>query len=284
MKLNLKLYRSSCLLLTLLLTLFRCLSMTALYNPQLGYFQNSILPLAMNVIYVLSAIWFLSAIKLLPKSTIKAEFTPELPHFKWASGTSAVLLIVSLVLVFTRQSNSKFIPLILLTLALSTLFFISVFVKGQKSDMIRAFSSIAFTALFMCILAAVYFDLTIAMNSPHKIIGSFALMASMIFTLCETRIYLGKALSRLHLAMSMLTFTISASMVLSSICYIIGAAPSEFVKNPITLGNTGYILVIAATAVYALSRCFSFTEPTELTELKEQNDALETQAEPSAEE
>ena len=252
--------------------------MTAFYNPQLGYFENSLIPFATNLLYVLSVIWLLSAIKLLPKAALKADFTPELPHFKWASGASAVLLIISLVLVFTRQSSSKFIPLILLTLALSTLFFISVFVKDVKVNIIRAFSSIAFIALFMCILAAVYFDLTIAMNSPHKVMGSFALMASMAFALCETRIFLGKPLSRLHFAMSMVTFTIGASMALSSACYIIVAAPSEFIRNPITLGNTGYMLVIAATALYALSRCFSFAET------DKQNKTADSVAEPTAEE
>ena len=278
MKLNFKLYRSSCLLLTLLLTLLRCLSMTAFYNPQLGYFDNSFLPITMNVIYLLAALWFLSTLKLLPKGALRTDFTPEHSPFKWASGAGAGLLVLALILVFTSQSSSKFTPLILLTLALSTLFFISAFVNDTKIEVVRAFSSIAVIGLLMCTLAAIYFDLAIAMNSPHKVMGSFALMASMIFMLCETRVFLGKPLSRLHFATSLLTFTIGASMVLSSACYIIVASPSVFIKTPIILGNAGYLLVIAAISAYALARCFSFSDTA-----KEQ-DFADSTSEPAAEE
>jgi hypothetical protein len=128
---------------------------------------------------------------------------------------------------------------------------------------IRAFTSIALIASLTIALAALYFDMTIAMNSPHKIHGSFAFMSAMIFALCETRTYLGNPLPRLHLASSLLTFMLGISFALSSVTFLITAAPSPFVTNPIVLGNIGYIGIIIGISAYATARSFTFNNTSE---------------------
>ena len=157
---------------------------------------------------------------------------------------------------FVLGADSKFALIIGIASLVSTLFFIFSLIRIKSSDIIRACASIFIAATPTMILASVYFDMTIAMNSPHKILGAFALMSAMVFSLCETRLYLKKAVPRLHLASALLTFMFGISFALSAIIYIFASQPSKFVSNSIILGNIAYIGIIIGISVYAITRAF----------------------------
>ena len=265
MKNKIKIYCFTCLILTFILTLLRCISLTAFYDTRTGYFNSAFIPTVMNMIYILSSVWCLSTLILIPHSHIETDFTPSFMWMKGASMFSTVLFICSAIFMLVSPTESKFHFINVLTVALSALFFILTIVKNDKSDNIRAFISMALIAALTVILATLYFDMTIAMNSPHKIHGSFVLMSAMIFGLCETRTYLGTPIPRVHLASALLTFMLGISFTLSAIIYLFTAQPTEFVSNPVILGNVGYIGVIMGISVYAISRCFAF-ESKEITQ------------------
>ena len=272
MKNKVKTYCFSCLILALILTLLRCISLTAFYDTQTGYFNSSFIPTVMNVIYTLGVVWCLSTLVLIPKAQIETEFTPNSVCLKGASAFSAAMFIFSILYMSVSQTASKFGFAITLTAAISALFFVFAFAKKEIYGKIRAFASILLVAAFTVILATLYFDMTIAMNSPHKIHGSFVLMSAMIFGLCETRTYLGTPIPRVHLASPLSTSTLGISSTISTVAYILFANPSKFVSNPVILGNLGYIAIIMGISVYAIARCFTFENTN--TEKAEENNGL----------
>ena len=255
MKSKVKIYCNTGLILTLILTLFRCVSLAAFYDVDLGYFNGGFVPTMMNAIYFIASAWCLSPIVLLPKSQIRAEFTPSTAHFKGASVFAAVLFLLSSTAFFGTRKLAVFTVALVI---ISALFFISTLFNKESLKTARAFLSIAVILTLIISLAKLYFDMTIAMNSPHKLLGSFSFMAAMVFMLCEVRVYLGKQLPRLHLAASLLTFLLGISFSFSALSFLFAAAPRPFVTNPIVIGNFGYIGIIAGISVYALSRSFSF--------------------------
>lgn len=260
MRNKVKIYCFSSLILALILTLLRCVSLTAFYDAQIGYFNSAFIVTLMNALYVIGSLWCISALIFIPKASIETKFTPSSVWEKSASMFATVLFLFSAVSIFTASNSSRFGLAIALSVLISASFFILTVPKSKTAENIRAFASIAIVATLTIILASLYFDMTIAMNSPNKIHGSFVLMSAMIFALCETRTYLGKPLARIHLASALLTFTLGISFSVSAVAYIFTSHPSAFASNPVILGNIGYVGIIIGISVYALSRSFTFTD------------------------
>jgi hypothetical protein len=261
MKNKVKTYCFTCIVLTLILTLLRFVSLTTFYDVQTGYFNSAPVPKIMNAIYFLGATWCLSTLILIPRSQIETKFAPNSVYVKGASVAAAIIFMISAVCICTADTAPKLQTLCAVFSAISALFFLSSISDKEVIIKVKAFLSIALIASLTIILATVYFDMTIAMNSPHKIHGSFVLMSAMILALCETRAFLGNPMPRLHLATALLTFMLGVSFALSAVIYLFTVhQPSHFVATPIVLGNLGYIGIITGISVYAISRCFSFDE------------------------
>ena len=261
MKNKTKTYIASALLLTLTLTFLRVISLAAFYDSGVGYFKPSLIPLVMNGLFALAAAWCLSSIFTVKAGEIETVSAPQSLPMQCSSIFAFVLFVFASLSVIAGRGGAKAPLICALTLLLSSLFFIIPLAKQSKLEGVRSFLSIAPIAAFVIILASLYFDITITMNSPHKVLGSFALMSAMVFSLCETRIYLDKPLHRLHFAFSLLTFVLGIPYVLSSAIFLLTAKPSAFVTNPIVLGNIGYVCAILGISVFAIARAFGFTQP-----------------------
>ena len=258
MKNKIKTYRLTVILLTLVLTVSRFVAMTVFYDAQIGYFNQNFFTSAITALFVLSGLWCLSPLVLVPRNQIGTQFTPNTVFPKAASAFSAVLFIFAAFSTFLQIAPSKIELATAIFTAISAFFFIFSIATFKSSEKARAFISIALAIALVLTLATIYFDMKVAMNSPHKIAGIFAIMSAMILTLCETRTYLGAPLPRLHFASALLTFLIGASTAVSSVIYVATANPTAFASTPILLGNGGNIAVIVGISAYALARCFTF--------------------------
>ena len=267
MKNQIKTYRLTVILLTLVLTISRLIAMAVFYDAQIGYFNSGFFAFAVTALFVLGGLWCLSPLVLIPQNQIKTQFTPNTIFIKSASAFAAVLFIFAALGTFSQTVLSKIELAVALFTAVSALFFIFAIISFASSEKIRAFISIALAIALVLTLATIYFDMKVAMNSPHKISGIFAIMSAMVFTLCETRTFLGTPLSRLHFASALLTFLIGTSTAVSSVIYVATTNPSVFASTPILLGNSGNIAVIIGISVYALARCFAFEYNSKETEV-----------------
>lgn len=265
MKINLKTYCISALALTAVLSVLRTLSLFFSYNTSVGYFNRSFLSVFTAALFIIGALWCLSPLVAIPRGEISTKLTPDSIPLKAVSAYSAVVVLLSGVLMAMTAGMSPIEKLGAIFAIISTLFFIFTIATKEKLEIVRAFSSIILVVALVSVLASVYFELTIAMNSPHKILGSFALMSAMLFVLCETRIYLArfdaqKATPRLHFALSLTSATLGLPFVISATVYRLASGQSDFVTGAAILGNIGYIGIISAISVYAAARCFTFTE------------------------
>ena len=257
---KIKVYCLSAVVLTFILTVLRCLSLFFAYDTSVGYFDRTFLSGFTTALFVIGALWCLSPLVLIPRESITSEFSPDTVSFKAMSAYSALVTLLASFAMITAGDTRLIEKIGIITTVLSTLFFVFGILKKDIFRTVRAFLSIVTVSSFVCILASVYFDMTIAMNSPHKIMGGFALMSAMIFGLCETRIYMQKAMPRLHFAFSLLTLMLGFPFAGSSIFYRLISDSSEFVTNATVLGNIGYIYAIIAISVYAAARCYNFRE------------------------
>lgn len=257
---KIKVYCLSAVVLTFILTVLRCLSLFFAYDTSVGYFDRTFLSGFTTALFVIGALWCLSPLVLIPRESITSEFSPDTVSFKAMSAYSALVTLLASFAMITAGDTRLIEKIGIITTVLSTLFFVFGILKKDIFRTVRAFLSIVTVSSFVCILASVYFDMTIAMNSPHKIMGGFALMSAMIFGLCETRIYMQKDMPRLHFALGLLTLMLGFPYAGSSIFYRLISDSSEFVTNATVLGNIGYVYAIMAISVYAAARCYHFRE------------------------
>ncbi len=106
-------------------------------------------------------------------------------------------------------------------------------------------------------LIKVYFDNTVLMTSPNKIINEVALLSAMVYFLGESRIQLSAISHRLYL------FTASAAPVLLTV----SALPNLFMADKISLGKSDSTILYVTEIVFALfmwSRLAAYAKNPEL--------------------
>ncbi len=258
MKSKLKIYCLTALILTAILSALRCLSLFLFYAPELGYFNSSPITSMITALYIASAIWLFSALIFIPKDTVSTEFISDNRVLKSGAAFAAVMFVFAFLSPLINGAKGlKEIFTAVLFLA-SAVFFILSAIGNKSLGSAKAALSLALILSLILELASIYFDMRIAMNSPHTILGSLNIMASMAFFLCETRIHLGKPLPTLHLASGLTAFMFGASYAISSLVYLFVKSPRAFISHPITFGNMGYLSVMIGISVYAITRCFAF--------------------------
>ncbi len=108
-------------------------------------------------------------------------------------------------------------------------------------------------------LIKVYFDNTVLMTSPNKIINEVALLSAMVYFLGESRIQLSTISHKLYL------FTASAAPVLLTV----SAIPNLFMADKISLGKSDSTVLYAIEIVFALfmwARLAAYAKRTDLRE------------------
>ena len=257
MKNKLKIYCLTVAIITAVLTLLRTGALFLSYDTALGYFNSSPVTAIMNALYILGALWAASSLVLLPAGSVECKFIPTEKRHVILSFISGLAFSFSSIFLFA--SSSSFLDTLFAASALiSAFFFAFPYALSNNFPSIRAYLSILSIVAFIGVTASLYFDMTIAMNSPHKIMGSLTLMSAMILMLCETRIFLGKSAARLHFASCLLTFILGTSYSASSLVYLLVTSPSIFIANPILLGNVGHIGIMIGVSIYSAARALTF--------------------------
>lgn len=272
---KIKIYACTAIGLAVLITALRTLCLFFSYDVETGYFNPSPLNTITNILVALAIIGAASARFIFQKDSLCTELCPKHPIFRLSSLCSALITILAAAYISTSGTLGTLGKIALVFTVISTAFYALGVVAKNKLDIYRAFLSIACIVAYIAVLASLYFNMNVAMNSPHKIFGSFALMSSMLLILCETRIYLGVSMPRAHIAFSALTVVFGFSQSLSSFTYILSGV-SQFAATPVVLGNLGYVLLLLAVSVYATARCFAFKVATSSseTETKENENGM----------
>ena len=220
---------------TLAAVIMRTVALLVQFDFKTGYFtQNILISIANYMTVALSVFLFTYAfsarkdIKLLPDFSSPATYVPT-------GLTSAALVFVAISFFTTDRDSSAVLNLIgyitAILALLSAANFIIMSLTENYLDTKRVYLGLS-TVLFLSFYAAfLYFDATLPINSPNKVLDQVAYLFAAVFFLYETRLSMKREKWRLYIAFGFIAAAISAySAIPSLIVYI---ANGKAVSNSI---------------------------------------------------
>lgn len=249
---KLKVYIITALIFTIVAIVLHTILMFAFFDKNIGYFQKGLITSITVSLAVCAIVWFFTTLLFIPKGTMYKEMPKDKLTIKSAYIVCAFLNAFGFLntvfdiskAIKNNQLVDKFHLLYLIFFTLSILYFIGKAFKIFKTDATVFFGFfIVLNATVM--LAQLYFDNNVQMNSPLKITMQIALLFIMLYFLGEFRFDLKKPYPRVYLSVG-----ISASLVClaTSIPHIIAyfadilQSKDYFIKNIYILINGLYIL------------------------------------------
>lgn len=267
---KLRIYYFSALALCLIATVLCCVALFTSYDSAKGYFDASFVVSLLKATVGVAVVLCLTSLFLLPKGELNGMSPATLPvlfpsaYMAIASLSLSAVLFISVggvdLGVFTNflRSFESSVPAIilfvlsgLLFLVATAYFVLNFFVSGEskKLDELHALAGYAVLFASFCLIALSYFDRTVSMNAPGKLLFNLTMIIYMLFMLCELRTLLECAKPRLYFFSGMLTMLFSA---ISSLPWLIALAagklegplyPTYLIYNLFTLGIFAYTAV-----------------------------------------
>ena len=241
---------------------FRTAAVILDFNPITGYFDSKILINIASVIVVASAVLFFTypmvsdgKRKLIASFATPATYVPTgavcASLFFFAFRASASLKpLYSAILTSVRFNIAANIPTlitaILIPLAiLSVGYFLTNACVFERASQARAGFGII-TVVFLSLYATfLYFDTTLTINAPNKIIDQMAFIFSALFFLYEIRISLGRDVWNLYTSFGFAAALLTAySSIPSLVSYFTGRAEISYTieENALTLSLFLFII------------------------------------------
>ncbi len=226
----------------------RCILSAFFLDARYGvYYHGSVLPNLFHIILAVAcaAIAVAAFIKAMPRT---GDYTfPHTDFTAFAAFASALLLMFDLLtslygVFFKNIEPSKFDIVEMCFCVPAIIYFFALTLKKQKYALPTAITSFFPTAWCAVCLIRIYFDNSILMTSPNKIIGQVALLAAMVYFLGESRIQLGIISHRLYL----ITASVAPILLLTS------AIPNLLFSHKLAIGASDNTLRYAIEAAFAL--------------------------------
>ena len=234
----------STLVLTALATVVRVLALYKDFDSEAGYYvTGSVLPIVFNII---AAIAVISPIVALPLLFGKGDIT--IPCQNQSCRFSALLAVAGFALLaWDRWSNFLAVSdvytgmkLILalaspiLTVAIMTFFVAACF--GLEPSPLVAISGTLSIIAFAVELTDVHNDVSIALNSPNKMLFQFAVIGAMLYLLAELRVVFSASRPRFYLfTLALATFLLGASSIPSIIASSADIYENKLIKADVAL-------------------------------------------------
>ena len=249
----------------LLFATARCALSVFLLDARYGvYYHSSVLPNLFHII--IAAVCVAIATVAFKKSMPRGEdYTfPHTDFIAFTAFASALLLmfdlLTSLYDVFLKNTEpSKFDIVEMCFCVPAIMYFFALTVKKRKYALPVAITSFFPTAWCAVCLIRIYFDNSVLMTSPNKIIGQVALLAAMVYFLGESRAQLGIISHKLYL----ITASVSPILLLTS------AIPNILFSRKLAIGasdNTLRYAIEAAFALFMWARLLAYSKNPEFPE------------------
>ncbi len=238
--------------LTLILTAagiaLRTLNLIFFFDYDIGYYRSdAVLPLITNIFFVVSVSFFAAAsifLTRIPESLSGHEKNP----FTIVASSACILTFLALgvnFFLFYIELPMYIIAVYAIISIISALYFISNILN--LGSQYRALLAIPVIVNFVFILAISYFDVTVQMNSPEKILLHITALVSMFFFISEARCIFETIRKKIYL------FWLCAALFFSGVYSV----PSLicFVTDGVTERNfISFIIIFFAIFVYLVMR------------------------------
>jgi hypothetical protein len=246
---------------TVLSVLLRCLCLAFFFDRELGYYQaGAILPVIATVLPVIAVVLFaVLAVKEFRRVPLTIR-EPQGKSVRLAATTAAILPIVFAAIQVIGGNKEDLIARMLLLLSILVAAYFLI--QGGTSEITalpRFITGLGMILWLLMALALSYFDITVQMNAPDKLIFQLACLGGMLFTVSELRIAVGSLRSVRYLFFMGISILFAGTSALPSL--ILGAL--NVIDRPSWFWC---YLVIFGMLIYTVARMLSLTvkaEPAE---------------------
>ena len=194
-----------------------------------GYYSDKLLFNVSAIIAVISILFFISYIfferrdiKLIPSFSSPASYAP-------ASAVAVALVLMGMHLfsvgieLYKNNMTMRLISIATAILAIASAFYftVSAFITRRRS-MKRADLGIVMLIFICFYVAFLYFNTTLPINAPNKVIDQMAYLGAALFFLYETRLSLGRERWRAYIACGFIAaFLLAYSSIPTLILYFV---------------------------------------------------------------
>ena len=243
----------------------RSISIAQYYTPDNGYFSNKVLINIANIMTLsVVAIFIISAFCGKKKENLRFNF--QSPASIVISGLLSISVAFLGIFLFFRASErglfvkdagkvpeliSIFELIIAILAMLSVLYLVLCASDRERHSQKRAMLGLCATVFFAAYATYLYFDSTLPINAPNKLIDQMAYLFAAIFFLFETRISLGRELWRPYVASGLIAATLCIYASLPSL--IVYLAKGFLVSNSVF----DFALTLSV-ALYAVARIVQY--------------------------
>ncbi len=236
------------------------IAMTLLYlEPSYGvYSTDTLLPTLSHILIFVAmlgmAIFGLTISKKYPCPTAP-EIGSATTFFSCLNAfLIAAISLISIYNIVVRHAGAEKFSVIRIIASIPTVIFFLVLIKpDKKNSSALAFMSFFPIAWFADNLLESYFDTTLLITSPAKTIRELALLAAMLYLLCESRFLIERSNGRLFFIMS----------GIAPIIMITSSLPALILPDLLLVGSSDSFLCYAvelAFALFILARGFAFAK------------------------
>ena len=255
-----RLYVALMLLITAVAVSFRTYACLTVLEYSWGYFSNGI-PAAVGsafiaacTVFCITYIFFAERISIRPSFSSPANYVPTA-----LIATALAFVAISLISSFNETAKSPMSPIIsAAAIVFAFLSIVHFFLNAHLTEAVtelRGYFSLC-TVLFLALYASfLYFDPTLPINSPNKLVDQLAFLFSALFFLYEARISLGRERWRPYVAFGLLASAFTAySSIPSLIVYFAKGRMISYSIEESTLTFTLFIFIVTRLLLTASLR------------------------------
>ncbi len=248
---GLRIYAIAVSALTLVAILLRCLNLFFFFDRDIGYYtSHSILPLTETVLLVGSALFMAAYTPVFFRRVPLSYGDAPKPVLRIAVLVGVALtLCFTVIRVMTGEDASLLLRLLLVLSVIAAVYLLLHASREEVPPLPRFITGLAMIFFLLLALASSYFDVTVQMNAPDKLLFQLGCLAGMIFTVSELRLLIGKPRPALYL------FSLGAAVLflgVSSVPTLIGGMSGAIEKSSWFWCS----LPMAGTFLYVLTRLF----------------------------
>ncbi len=245
---HLRIYLLATFAVILASTVLRTVAILTELDFSSGYFEGKVIIHIANAFVAAMSLLSITYFAIAKKTQLVASFNNAATYVP--SGLVAIALICISVELLASGIGSKngtamgFLAALLALVSVAHFLYNALIVK--KESTLRAWFSLA-TIIFLAAYAAyLYFDVSLPLNSPNRIVDILAFLFAAMFFLFETRISLGRDAWRAYISFGLIASLITAySSIPSIITYFVRG---EVISNSISESALTFTLFIFITA------------------------------------
>lgn len=235
------------------ISVLRTLLLLKDYDAALGTYGGTTLLDDLTHLLLLVGGILIAAFFLLQRKKFSFPFEKDSLVYIFPASLSAItLLSLGIVnLVFTMQNESGFgvrlLSIFLLLFAVAGCVYFVLCAQGAGSDGVRALLLMSVVIALILSVISVYFDKSVLLDSPSRILSQLSLILFFFFFLSETRFYIERQMPVIYISLGLLSILFTSASAIPNLIFVA-------VRHGSVLSTPVVDFTLFAFGVYAVIR------------------------------